>query len=123
MARHNELGKWGEDIACDELVKLGCTIRERNWRLGRLEIDIIASLGDTLIFAEVKTRSDADGDPLDAIDDRKINSMVRAANAYLRNCKEPFFARFDLLAVRGTPENFEVEHLPDAFYPPLKYYR
>ncbi|MDE6120673.1 MAG: YraN family protein [Muribaculaceae bacterium] len=123
MAGHNKLGKWGEDIACDELVRLGATILERNWRSGRLEVDIIAALGDTIVFVEVKTRADFEGDPLEAVDKRKISHMVRAADAYLRGCTVPYFARFDLFAVRGTPENFEIEHVPDAFYPPLKSYR
>lgn len=123
MAEHNDLGKWGEDIACDELVRQGCTILERNWKMGRLEVDIIAALGDTLIFAEVKTRTDRAEDPLDAIDNRKIKNIVAAADTYLRTCDTPYYARFDLFAIRGTHNDFEVEHVPDAFYPPLKSYR
>lgn len=123
MADHNDLGKWGEDIACDELVRLGCTIVERNWKMGRLEIDIIAALGDTLIFAEVKTRADRSEDPLDAIDNRKIRHIATAADQYLRACDTPYYARFDLFAIKGTPEDFEVEHVVDAFYAPLRSYR
>ena len=40
MAHHNELGRWGEDIAAAALEAEGAVIRERNWRMGRLEIDI-----------------------------------------------------------------------------------
>ena len=40
MARHNTLGKEGEEAACDFLIGRGYTIRETNWRLGHLEIDI-----------------------------------------------------------------------------------
>lgn len=123
MAEHNDLGKWGEDIACDELVRLGCTIVERNWKMGRLEIDIIAALDDTLIFAEVKTRADRNEDPLEAVDARKIKHMAAAADAFLRECETPYYARFDLFGIKGTPKDFEVEHVADAFYAPLRSYR
>ena len=59
MARHNDIGKWGENIACDILVGKGYAIIERNWRLNHLEIDIIASKGSRIVFAEVKTRGNA----------------------------------------------------------------
>jgi len=123
MAHHNELGRWGEDIAAAALEAEGAVIRERNWRMGRLEIDIVACKGADLIFAEVKARADAGEDPLEAVDERKIAHMVRAAEAYLRGCDVPFGVRFDLFAIRGTPSSHTVEHIPDAFYPPLKSYR
>lgn len=71
MARHNETGKWGEDLAADYLTEQGYAIAERNWRQGRLEIDIIAMRDDTLVVAEVKTRTNKDEDPLDAVDNKK----------------------------------------------------
>lgn len=122
MAEHNEVGKWGEDIACDELVKLGFTVVERNWRIGKCEVDIIARRDSLFVFAEVKTRSDFDEDPLDAIDTRKIRNLVRAADAYLKAQALPAFGRFDLFSVRGNPEHFELEHIADAFSPSLKTY-
>ena len=56
MASHNELGKWGEDIAADYLQRQGYTIIERNWKSGHRDLDIIALDGQTLVIAEVKTR-------------------------------------------------------------------
>lgn len=123
MANHNELGKWGEDLACEVLLEQGAVIRDRNWRLGHLELDIVASKGDELIVAEVKTRADRSEDPLEAVDKRKISHMVRAAEAYLRAHDLQLGIRFDLFAVCGTPADYEVEHIPDAFYPPLRTYR
>ncbi len=122
MARHNETGKWGEDIAADYLTEQGFAIAERNWRQGRLEIDIIAMRDDTLVVAEVKTRSDRDEDPLDAVDNKKILNMVRAAAAYIKIKALPHQVRFDLFAIAGTPDDYSFEHIPDAFYPPLKTY-
>lgn len=123
MARHNDTGKWGEDIAADKLTAEGWAIAERNWRRGHLELDIVALNARTIIFAEVKTRADMDEDPLEAVDRRKIANMVNAANAYLAMHPELRQSpRFDLFAINGTPDNYRLEHLPDAFDPPLRSY-
>jgi putative endonuclease len=50
------LGKFGEDIACAELVRLGYEILVRRHRTRYGEIDVIAKDGDTTVFVEVKTR-------------------------------------------------------------------
>ena len=41
MARHNELGRWGEEQVVEKLLLEGYTIAERNWRMNHLEIDIV----------------------------------------------------------------------------------
>ena len=56
MAAHNELGKWGEDLATAYLEQKGYTIIERDWKSGRRDLDIIALDGNTVVFVEVKTR-------------------------------------------------------------------
>lgn len=123
MARHNELGKWGEQLAIDRLVDDGFAILHRNWRMGHLEIDIIARKDATVVFAEVKTRAEKDLDPLEAVDKRKIAHMVRAAEAYLKAKDWPYQVRFDLFAINGSPDDYTLEYIPDAFYPPLRTYR
>ena len=50
-------GHFMELIICEELSKRGFVILERNYKVGRLEIDIIALEGDVLCFIEVKSRS------------------------------------------------------------------
>ena len=80
MARHNDLGKWGEQLAADLLVTKGYAIAERNWRAGNMEIDIVAMKGARIVFVEVKTRSDGGFDPADAVDRRRVMRMVRAAD-------------------------------------------
>ena len=125
MARHNELGKIGEQLACDKLVGDGYAIAERNWRLGHLEIDIVAIKDGSIVFAEVKTRSDdSEGSPLEAVDARKIRHMANAADAYMKMHDDlPMDWRFDIFGVVIRPDgSTEVEHIPDAFYPPLKTY-
>ncbi len=115
-------GQWGEDLACEMLIGEGATIRERNWRSDHLEIDIIAAKADEIIFAEVKMRSDRDADPLEAIDHRKQQNMVRAARRYMAGIDCALGCRFDYFAINGTPDDYRIEHLPDAFAPGLLEY-
>lgn len=123
MARHNELGKWGEQIAVDLLVTKGYAIVERNWRAGNLEVDIVAMKDNRIVFVEVKTRSSEFVDPLDAIDRRRVSRIVRAANSYVKAYNIPHEVQFDVIIIIGTPESGnmpQVEHIPDAFLPPLR---
>ena len=90
MARHNDTGKWGDQLAADKLIADGFTVLHRNWRMGKLEIDIIACRDNVIVFAEVKTRSEFDVDPLEAVDKRKISHMVRSAEAFLRASDYPY---------------------------------
>lgn len=123
MAKHNLLGSWGEKAATEHLVKLGYAIVERNLKIGTYEIDIIATKGNTIAFVEVKTRSNDDADPLDAIDQKRINRMARAADIYIRSRNIEYEPQFDIIAINGTDSNnYKLEHYPDAFLPPLTTY-
>ncbi|MBD5186138.1 MAG: YraN family protein [Bacteroides sp.] len=119
MAFHNDTGKWGEQVAADYLAANGYAITDRNVRMGRNEIDIIAMKGDSIMFVEVKTRSTALKDPLDAITPDKMRRLCRAADAYIKARQLPHRPQFDLIAIIGAPGRYELEHFPDAFFPPL----
>ena len=120
MAQHNEFGQVSEDRAVAYLMARGYTIRERNWRLGHKEIDIIAQKNGTIAIIEVKARkSDRYGDPTEAITDSKIKNLVTAASAYVRYHRIDLPVRFDVIIIIGEPGNQSVEHIEDAFYPPL----
>ena len=121
MARHNELGKWGEDLACETLITKGYAIMERNVRLGHNEIDIVAMKGNKVVFVEVKTRSSFAEDALDAIDDKKMRHLCNAAESYVQSHKLPHEPQMDVIIVEGSPETgAKIEHLEDAFMPPLR---
>lgn len=123
MARHNDLGKWGEQLAVDMLVTKGYAIAERNWRTGDMEIDIVAMKGARIVFVEVKTRSDNGFDPADAVDRRRMMRMVRAADSYVRSHGIPHEVQFDVVFVVGSPLGDvppRIEHIEDAFLPPLR---
>lgn len=118
----DELGKWGENLAYNYLTSHGYAIVDQNWRMEHFEIDIIAMKEGRLVFVEVKTRSDINGDPIEAITRRKIMNMVQSANAFVQMRDMPHEIQFDIITISGTPEEYKLEHLPDAFDPPLKTY-
>ncbi|MDR0939393.1 MAG: YraN family protein [Mediterranea sp.] len=120
MARHNELGKEGEDAAAAYLEKSGYLIRHRNWRHRYFELDIVATHGDELVVIEVKTRSSTDfGNPEEAVTPMKIRRTVRAADTYIKFFGIDMSVRFDIVTVVGTSAPFTIEHIPDAFRPPM----
>ena len=120
MASHNELGKEGERLAANHLQSEGYVIRHRNWRCGHKELDIVAEKDGTLVFVEVKTRSDASfGQPEDAVDGRKIRNIVASTDAYVRKFAIDLPVRFDIITVVGNRPPFHIEHIEDAFFPPV----
>lgn len=121
MAKHNNTGKWGEDLAADYLRENGYEIIERDWRDGHRDIDIIARSPDlrTIVFVEVKTRAtDIITKPEEAVDRRKIRNIGMAANTYVKMLNVLDELRFDVVSViGGTKETAQVEHIVDAFNP------
>lgn len=120
MAEHNVLGKEGEDAAADYLRKQGYHIRHRNWRSGRKELDIVADNGAELVVVEVKSRRNLDyALPEDAVDVRKIRRIVAATDVYLHKFGLDMPVRFDIITVVGKDEDIRIEHIVEAFYPPI----
>ena len=119
MAQHNETGHWGEELACEKLITDGYAICQRNFRIGHYELDIIAMKGNRIVFVEVKTRTNLNSDPIEAIDNKKILRMVRAANTYVTTFDIPHEVQFDIITIVGTTDNYTLEHIPDAFMAPL----
>ena len=101
-------GKKGEDKAIKALKRHGYKIIERNYRSPFGEIDIIAKDGDCLCFIEVKKRNlPFFGDPLEAIDTRKMVHIIKTATFYLKRHKLlEANARFDVVGIAG--ENVKI---------------
>lgn len=123
MAEHNELGKWGEDEAALYLEDEGYVIIDRDWKIGKRDLDILALSpdGKTLAVVEVKTRSgDEYQQPEEAVDGRKMRNLAIAANAYVKKHQVDKELRFDIISVVGVGHQVEhLEHLKDAFNPML----
>ena len=102
------LGAEGERSAEKFLRRQRYTIVERNYRCASGEVDLIALDRSTIVFVEVKTRTQvAFGSPLEAVGLRKQRQIQRAAQYYLtKNRLHDRNARFDVVGVwwdNGAP--------------------
>ncbi len=114
------LGKAGEEAAVAHLLNNGYTILEQNWRMNHLELDIVAMKDDTLVVVEVKTRDNTDhNEPEDAVDRKKVRHIVIATDAYVKQQNWEMDIRFDIITAVGKPGEFVINHIEDAFYPPM----
>lgn len=114
---NKSLGSRGEEAAALYLKRHGYEILERNFRVPAGEIDIVAGIGNILVFAEVKTRrSGKCGQPAQAVDYRKQQKIIMAAKWYLRQRHlEECPCRFDVLEVYAHGETCHIRHLTGAF--------
>lgn len=120
MAKHNELGKEGENAAAEYLMSKGYSIRHRNWHSGKRELDIVAQKDGELIVVEVKTRRNEEfGKPEEAITDRKIRNIIISTETYIKRFEIDLPVRFDIITVTGTEPPFHIEHIQEAFLPPV----
>ena len=118
MSEAYHLGKVGEELAVKYLTNRGYQILERNWRFGHKEIDIIACKDDMLVIVEVKTRkSEAYGEPENAVGDAKQRMLICAANAYVRYKNLDVDVRFDIISIIANERGQRIEHIEDAFTP------
>lgn len=123
MAEHNDLGVWGEDSAASFLEEHGYVIAERDWSMGKRDLDIIALSDDRefLVFVEVKTRRDDElAEPEEAVDTTKIRNLAIAANAYIKMNEVNLPVRFDIISIIWNgKDDKRIEHIVDAFNPLL----
>lgn len=121
----NPIAIKGENEAAKMLEDKGFRIVERNWRMGHLEMDLIAESKTEIVFAEVKARTTTFGDkmPEEYVDEDKKRRMIAAGNAYIKYRKLTKIPRFDIIGLVVHPETFEISyrcHLENAFTPRLK---
>lgn len=112
----NALGKAGEQEAMEYLMKNDYMILERNYRAGKHEIDIIAFKDDEIVVVEVKTRSGNEVlEPEEAVDHRKRQMLIWAADKYVREKNRQEGVRFDIISIIEGKEGRELRHIKDAF--------
>lgn len=114
MQSKKEYGNKGEMLAVEHLIKDGYKILDRNWRCGHWELDIIAEKNDVLVFVEVKTRS-RNTIAREAISERQMNTLIQAAEIYMRRYSEVKECRFDVVMVCKDFSSFKIEHIESAF--------
>ena len=112
-----KLGKYGENEAASYLKKKGYHILERNYRYQKAEIDLIARRGDLIAIIEVKTRTGkALEHRVEAINRKKIQRLVAAADQYLSSRNIALEVRFDIIWITRHPKGISLEHIKNAFY-------
>ena len=116
------IGIIGEEEAAKMLKKKGFKVMEHNWRMGHLEVDLIAESKKEIVFAEVKARTTTFGDktPEEYVDENKKRRMLTAANAYLKYHRIDKTPRFDIIGILVDAETNEVTyrgHWENAFQP------
>ena len=114
-------GRMGEAAAADCIVKSGYRIIERNWRCRIGEIDLIAEDSGSLVFVEVRSRTNPTkfGTALEAVTPYKQRQVRDVAAYYLMQRKFAISPsiRFDVVAVtfRNDGTIAELKHIPGAF--------
>ncbi len=100
-----QIGDFGERMAVRYLRLHGYTVKERNWRSGHMEIDIIAANLSTIAFVEVKARTytketlDIAPPPGSAVKNEKQRLTRRAAKDYLWQHPTKKQPRMDVIEV------------------------
>ncbi len=118
-------GKFGENEATKYLINKNYEIIAQNYYGTHGELDIIALdlKNDTLVFAEVKTRSGKQfGLAAESIGKTKLKSLVRTARQFLLENPYEYQIRFDVVEVYykndsdGNPVTAEINHIENAFF-------
>lgn len=114
MARKDEVGRTGEELARRWLERAGAEIVDRNWRCSEGEIDLVAIDGDDLVIVEVKTRQNLRmGHPAEAVTPKKLARLRRLASIWLaHNTRHVAGVRVDVIAVWLPPgQDPRIDHI------------
>ncbi len=114
----HDIGARAEQLAAEFLVDHSYRILMRNFFYKKVgEVDIIAMDHNTLVFVEVRYRSNSRFSPPEAsLSSHKIRRIRRTAEAWLvctRTKDVPI--RFDLVAMELHSGKIEIRHLKNAF--------
>lgn len=110
-------GQRAERVAENFLRDLGYEVLDRNWRCSTGELDLIAVQGDTLVFVEVRSRTQrATYAPEETIGAAKQRHLVSAAEAYLAQSAWDGPCRFDVVAVERRDTGTTARLITDAFH-------
>ncbi len=112
-----DLGKRGEDLACQELERRGYVIVARRFRVRSGELDIVARDGATLVFVEVKARTgQVFGTAAEAVTPLKQMRMTRLADEYLmKHHIHECPCRFDVVSIHFDAGAADIEVIQNAF--------
>lgn len=110
----NRAGARAEELCAEFLRKAGLRVLARNWRCRHGEIDLVAEEGGTLVFAEVRYRSDQRfGGAAESVTAAKRARLIAAARLYLMRRPESD-CRFDVLLLDAL-EASRIKWIRNAF--------
>ncbi|MFP5471854.1 MAG: YraN family protein [Bacteroidia bacterium] len=121
MPTTQSIGNQGEQLAKEFLAQKGYNILHCNWRYQKAEVDIIAETENFIVFVEVKTRAENRlTEPEQAVDAKKQQLLIYAANGYCEAFSVEKEIRFDVVSVilKGNQAP-EIMHIEEAFYPTI----
>lgn len=108
-SEHQRQGRRSEQLASAFLRARGCVILARNLRAGPDEVDLLVVDDGVVAAVEVKSTGRPDVDPLDAVDDRKLERIGRAISQMHHGVD-----RIDLLGINRSHGRTEVRWLVDV---------
>ena len=116
-----DLGHMGEAVAAKYYIRQGYLLLNHNYRTRMGELDLILYKADTIVFAEVKTRTSAQrAAPAEAVDYYKQQRLIAAAGQYLQ--QSPYAdanIRFDVVEVLTAADDpmkvLEIDHIQGAY--------
>jgi len=122
------VGSFGERYAAHYLRLHGYTVKERNYRAGHHEIDIVATTWKTIAFVEVKARSyhpsemDTAPPPGHAVNADKRRFTRLAARQYLYEHPTKKKPRMDVIEIwveasddNKKPKILKIHHMKGAY--------
>ena len=116
--KKSETGRRGEEIALDWLLARGLTLRDRNWRGGHKELDLVMESAERVHVVEVKTLTPPLlHQPYEKVDAAKQSRLAAAARQYIAQRQVRKEVQFDVVSVVLDGERTSVEYIPEAFYP------
>ncbi|MFA5712637.1 MAG: YraN family protein [Bacteroidales bacterium] len=124
MESRIERGRRAERLALRFLLERGFQLLNKNWRVGRLEIDLImrskGADGEEIIHI-VEVRSLSIGaclKPYETVDYKKRRRLISAAGAYIALNSIESSVQFDLLSVTfDASQEGHIEYFAGAFEP------
>ena len=115
---HLQRGNSAEIAAEKYLINLGLHSIKRNYRCKAGEIDLLMKDAETLVFIEVRYRSNPFfGSPAESITSQKIRRIRKTAEHFLQtnNHYAHYYKRFDVIAISAQSAKPEILWIKDAF--------
>lgn len=116
--KNHQRGQWAEQVAFEYLKRKKLKLLSRNYHSPAGEIDLIMLHHETIVFIEVRFRSDNSYlHALETINEKKCTRIIKTSQHYLQTnrwaANNP--CRFDVITVSEKNDNPEIGWIKNAF--------